>query len=85
MSEKNMVFLSVVKSDGTVANCAAARGDFSLSFYKAAGARARKLKGDVRQAIVDRESADKLLAYAHVFLMEGRKFTFDELLALARV
>jgi hypothetical protein len=82
MSEKEMVFLGVVDRGGDVVNCGAAEAGKSLGLYRAAATHARKIRGDIRQMIVDEETADKLLAHAHVFLMEGRNVTFDELMEL---
>ena len=76
------MFLSVVDRDGIVVNYATAEAENSLDLYRAAATQARKNKGDVRQAIVDKETADKLLTQAHVCLVEGRRTTFDELMRL---
>jgi hypothetical protein len=81
MSE-DMVFLSVLDKDGVVVNSGAAKADESLNLYRTAAAQARKLHGDIRQVTVDKETSDKLLVHAHVFLMEGRKTTFDDLMEL---
>jgi hypothetical protein len=82
MSDDDMVFLGVVDNKGALVGFGAAEKDYSLNLYRSSATQARKLKGDVRQAIVDKETADKLLAHAHVALMEGRETTFDELMKL---
>jgi hypothetical protein len=80
---EEVVILSLLDRNGAVVGCDVV-GEETLETYGLAAKRARKLHGDLRAMHVDRGTADELIARMHVAIMEKRRMTFDDLLALAR-